>query len=147
MNIDFYVERDGDVSARDTIAAQFQNYLEGLSNPKSHASLREFRGKFVDSLQAMAAFLGENRAGELLVKVAKATAERASGNPTPHVQQLGNVLPPANHSVHAALEELRKHPLDEESPAQATSLSTIRVASDDFVRARTLLESAQIQLR
>jgi hypothetical protein len=69
MNIDFYVQRDGEASARESVRMHFRNYLEGLTNQKSHISTRDYRPKFVDSLLAMARFLGETETTALVGEV------------------------------------------------------------------------------
>lgn len=147
MNIDFYVQRDGLDSTRETVRMQFRNYLEALTNPKSHASTREYRSVFVDSLKMMVEFIGAYESYELVKAVRDMLmerAERSKQEPSVFVQAL-------NHAVRCAMpamttiEMLREYPLDKEKEADS-SFATLRLKPEDYTRARALLEAANITI-
>jgi hypothetical protein len=147
MNIDFYVQRDGAESAHESVRMQFRNYLEALTNPKSHASTREYRSSFVDSLQMMATFLGTDVAQELIVAGRDSLmdrAERAKQEPGVFVQALNHAVRCAV-SVPMTLEMLREYPLDKERKVEIL-VATLQVKPEDYTRARALLESADIKI-
>ena len=147
MNIEFYIQRDGEESARESVKMQFRNYLEALTNPKSHASTREYRSSFVDSLQTMATFLGTDVTQKLIVAARDAVmdrAERAKQEPGVFVQALNHAVRCAA-SVPVTLEMLREYPLDKEKKVEIPVV-TLQVKPEDYTRARALLESANITI-
>ena len=147
MNINFYLERDGEDGAKETVKMHFRNYLEALTNPKAHASTRDYRSKFVDSLLTMATFLGEAVSRELTVAVRDAAmdrAARANQEPGAFVQSL-------NHAVRCGfptdktLEMLREYPLDREKETES-GFAALRIKPADYQRAVALLEAANISV-
>lgn len=147
MNIDFYVQRDGEESARETVKLHFRNYLEALTNQKSHASTRDFRSKFVDSLKAMANFLGDEEAKALTTEVRDTVMVRlnkAGQVPGAFVHALNHAVRCAYASIQDTLEVLRAYPLDAEKAPQGTLSASIQVSPEDYQRAIAVLEAAKI---
>jgi len=149
MNIAFYLHRDGEASARDSIRMQFENYLASVVNPKSHGSQREFRELFASSLRDMAVFLGDGVAKEFILKACTLAKKRATDKMAiRHALNFEAIV--ASHAAAVdIIEALRTHPSDKdmvEQSDQATDLRRILVSSANLTRAIAVLEAAGIAI-
>ena len=147
MNIEFYVQRDGEESAKQTIELHFKSYLEALTSPKSHGSTREYRSRFLDSLISMAEFLGNSTALELIAKVRNDVMDKAlrSGMAShPFVTTLNHAVGCAYPSAAETLEVLRPYPLDTAKEQSTQRYATLHVSPSEYLRAVSVLESANI---
>lgn len=92
--IQFYLNRDGEVSAKETVARNFAIYYRCLRDLKHYYSNRDMRSGIVDDLLAMLRFAGATLVETHLVSMKIAYEEE--------------------HLSEAGLEALRTHPKDEE---------------------------------
>jgi hypothetical protein len=150
--IKFYVERDGEASARESILMQFEVSLRALLSAQSHATTREYRPRFLEEAILMCEFLGHDVAMQILqsvlqkvsLKVAKMD-DKDAARTAPFVKQLQTAVDAvAQNGQHAcaALKAIQQHPLD--APKKSDVHKQLVIATADLDRVKELLQSENI---
>lgn len=151
--IKFYIDRDGEVSARESILMQFEVTLRALLNGQSHATTREFRPLFVEDAIAMCEFLGNDVASSVLLPVLQKVNEKShklskedAARTVPFIQQLNlavdDTVLDGSYVIDEALKRIRSHPLD--GPKSNGTQKRISILETDLERVTQLLQAEKI---
>jgi hypothetical protein len=150
--IKFYLERDGEESARQSIQMQFEVATRALLNAQSHATAREYRPRFVEDARKMAEFLGHSAALKVMLSVMENVsekivkmAEKDALKATPyfkHFQAALNAVLNAGADACAVFDGIRNHPLD--IPKVEIAHKQLTVSAADLDRVMQLLKAENI---
>ncbi|MEO8839813.1 MAG: hypothetical protein ABI351_14015 [Herbaspirillum sp.] len=104
--IAFYLERDGAASCRESISMQLGVALRAVLNAASHASLPQYRDRFLEDAAAYAAYLGDDATPVMHAVIDEIRRKRVDVNPrqAPLSDQL---LAVANQNVTQIIAALR----------------------------------------
>lgn len=150
QQIQFYIDRDGEDSARESIRMQLAVSIRSLINPQVHASTREYRKRFVDDAKEMARFIKNDEACNILKevlakaeeKLAKLGAKDAALH-APFIAQLRDAISVTPNFAHGVISKLSQHPLDDAKPVTVAQRQFV-VAEADYARVAKMLAEANI---
>jgi hypothetical protein len=152
-SIQFYLDRDGEASARETVRMQLEVAVRAILNAQSHASQRDYRPLFIADAMEYCKFIGTAVATPVLTEIATKVAEKVSkmsaqdhARHMPFLRQFEEALDDAQGMGGTAMDVLSTvsatYPLD--TPTVQSKRRALTVSDKDYEQACAILSAANI---